>query len=402
VLCRSPTNNNPTMPEASSACGDVDSEAKERDAALFVTDEGNVTMASFFLLMGFPLVCGGRWYLGVTFLIVGLVSALCHAMDQIAEEDKHEIRYNNMNAVDILEELERLERAIKPVPRDKRTDASFGTRNKFLTAMEILAKKANRAKKRKGQYHPHEIECICQEAAYSAFRLFPDDDEIISSALSLHALVAQDAEVRQRHIHEADVYGLNVPINAVKRAMTRAQRLESPPEQLEQRFADLQRKACLLLGALADGDSDLATRVVDEDGLQAVLNAFSWYRYHEDVTNWALWATFILCYDHDGNKKEMIRLGGIQLICQAMADIPDSMEVARHGIATLFDVLRETPESPRDMVRIRQMAVNADLHGAVRNAMDEFPESMEIMMMSQEMLIATGYRGEIPKFHPTS
>jgi hypothetical protein len=399
------------MPEASSdeviedwssALDDFDREGKERDAPLFVSNEGHITSASFFLLMGFPLVFGGRWYLGITCLLLGLLSALCHAMDQIAEEDKHDIRYNNMDAADISEELEELEKAIKSVTSNKKRDTFLKTRLKFLTAMEILAKKTCRAKKRKGQYHPHEIECICQEAAYGAFRLFPDDDELVASALSLHALVAKDLEVRQRHVHEADVYGLNVPIDAMKRAMAKAQSVENPTEKLEQRSADLQRKACLLLGALADGDSDIATKVVDEDGLEAIMNALGWYRYHEEVTNWALWATFILCYDHDGNKKELIRLGGVQLICQAMVNIPDSIEVARHGIATLFDVLREVPESPTDMAKIRKIAINAGLHGAVRNAMDEFPDSMEIMMMAQEMLIATGYTGEIPRFNPTS
>ena len=275
-------------------------------------------------------------------------------------------------------------------------------RIKFLKALEALAKKCERAKKRKGQYNPHEIDCICQEAAYATLCTFPEDDELVASALSLHALVAKDTEVRQRHVYEADSYGLNVPISAMKEAMARAKELENPPEILEQRAAELQRKACLLLGALADGDSDIATKIVDEDGLESIIDVLRWYRFHEEVSNWALWAIFILCYDHPGNKAELIKLGGIQIICQTMLNIPDCLDVARHGIASLFDILREDSGTPKDLAQIRKIAISAGLHAAVRHAMDEFNDRMEIMMMAQEMLIATGYRGEIPQYSPMS
>jgi hypothetical protein len=77
------------------------------------------------------------------------------------------------------------------------------------------------------------------------------------------------------------------------------------------------------------------------------------------------------------------------------------LEVARHGIAILFDVLRETPEIPSDLTKIREVAVAAGMHKAIRQAMDNFPESMECMMMGQEILVATGYRGNIPQYTPT-
>ena len=48
------------------------------------------------------------------------------------------------------------------------------------------------------------------------------------------------------------------------------------------------------------------------------------------------------------------------------------------------------------------MALNAGLHDVMVNAMNEFETSMEIVMMGQEMLVATGYQGEIPRFQPVS
>ena len=81
-----------------------------------------------------------------------------------------------------------------------------------------------------------------------------------------------------------------------------------------------------------------------------------------------------------------------------MKDVPDSLEVARHGIAVLFDMLREMPESVMNVSEIRRIAVGAGMHEVVKNAMDQFPQSKEIMMMGQSMLVATGYQGEIPHF----
>jgi len=198
------------------------------------------------------------------------------------------------------------------------------------------------------------------------------------------------------------MYGLNVPIDAMNDALERAKNVNEPSEDREQLSAELQRKSCLLLGALADGDTYMATRLVDEGALHTILNALDWYRFHEDLANWALWALFILCYDHTPNKAQLLRLGGVKTICHTMSNIPESLEVARHGIAVLFDMLREVPEKPTDVAKIREIAIGAGLHDTVRMAMDEFPESMEVMAMGQEMLVATGYQGDIPVYQPTS
>ena len=149
-------------------------------------------------------------------------------------------------------------------------------------------------------------------------------------------VLAKDEQVRERHLHEADVFGLNVSIDAMRAALKRAQASQDRDEQMERLSAELQRKACLLLGALADGDSGIATKVVEEGGLEAILDALKWYRFHEEVASWGLWAIFVLCYDHAGNKKEMIRLGGIQVVCMIMKNNSNSLEVSRHGQSRNF------------------------------------------------------------------
>mmetsp|Transcript_24697 Transcript_24697/g.36879 ORF Transcript_24697/g.36879 Transcript_24697/m.36879 type:complete len:121 (-) Transcript_24697:118-480(-) len=84
----------------------------------------------------------------------------------------------------------------------------------------------------------------------------------------------------------------------------------------------------------------------------------------------------------------------------------DYLEVARHGIALFFDLLRYDPSSygkssnnlKLDFVHVRRVALNAGLHEILTVSMTKFPRDMQVMMMGQQMLIATGYNGEIPPF----
>jgi len=262
---------------------------------------------------------------------------------------------------------------------------------------------------------------ICQEVAYKTLSAFPSNDKIISGALSLLALIAKHPAVRERNLFHADEFGINVPIQAIRESLKRSKLVQNPSHDEEIVAAELQRKACLYLGALADGagqDLDVATKIVEEDGLEAMLDAIDWYRYHAEVVNWGMWGIFTLCFEHTGNKKLFVRMDGIQKICRAIKNIvsvynqskvggdgtsssssSSTEEVARHGIAVLFDVLRYDESNPNvDFAHIRRVSLNAGLHETVKDAMLAFSGNTEIMMMGQQMLIATGYIGDIPHF----
>lgn len=347
--------------------------------------------------MGIPLTLfvSDQWKIGVTLIVLGLFAALSQTMNEIEQEDYHEIRYRNMSAADVSDELEAMDNVMMAAK----------DRSKCLAALTVLAMKQsqNQQQELSTEYHPHELERICQEAAYIVLRLYPNDDETVAAAISLNALVAKDEQVRERHVHEADIYGFNIPIDAMRNALKRTQNLQSIHQEEEQLSAELQRKTCLLLGALADNDAEIATKIVDEGGLEAILAALKWYRFHEEVANWGLWAIFVLCYEHSGNKQELIRLGGIQVVCLIMKNNVTSLEVSRHGTAILFDLLREARgDSLSKVAQIRQVALNAGLYNVLVDAMNQFDNSMEIVMMGQEMLVATGYQGEIPRYRPTS
>lgn len=353
--------------------------------SLFVKD-GSITASGFLILLGIPIAtfASNQWKVGIALIVLGFLTATSQTIKEMKEEDKHEIRFRNMSAADISDEIE----AMDHVMAEK-------DRSKCLAALAALAIKQSDDES-SSQYHPHEVECICQEVAYRVLCFFPNDDEAVAEALALSALVAKDEQVRERHLHEADVYGFNVLIHAMQSALKRAKTTKD--EEQERLSAELQRKACLLLGALADNDAIMATTIVDEGGLAAILDALKWYRFHEEVSNWGLWAIFVLCYEHAGNKKELIRLGGIHAVILVMKNNPESLEVSRHGTAILFDLLREAQgDKFSNVVQVRNLALTAGLHDVLVNCMNQFESSMDIVMMGQEMLVATNYQGDIPR-----
>jgi hypothetical protein len=359
---------------------------------LFVKD-GGMTVPGFLIMLGIPLLYS-RWSVGLVLILVGFGFALRQVVDEIKEQDKEEIRFQSMSAADIGDALQAMNNVMAEHKKD---------RTRCLAALIVLAEKYNDKDQdhSSNQYHPHELECICQEAAYIVLGLYPQDDEAVAAAFSLNALVARDSQVRERLVLEANMFGVNVILQVMKSSLKRAQDLIEPREEEEQLSAQVQRKACLLLGGLADDDSSLATKIVDQGGLEAILNALHWYRCHDEVANWGLWAIFVLCYNHNGNKEELLRLGGIPIILQAIQHNPKTLQVSRHGIAILFDLLRETPQTPAHVAQLRKMITSACLHAILLTAMKEFNTSMDIMMMGQEMLLGTGYRGEMPAYQPS-
>ena len=89
----------------------------------------------------------------------------------------------------------------------------------------------------------------------------------------------------------------------------------------------------------------------------------------------------------------------------------DQLEVSRHGIAILFDLLRfDTTSSGigigsnstcsdnnyKDQIALnvlnaRKIALNAGLHNVLNMSMKKFPNDTQIMMMGKQILLATSY-----------
>jgi hypothetical protein len=274
---------------------------------------------------------------------------------------------------------------------------------------------------------------------------------VASGSVSLLALVAKNGAVRERHLLlEPRQYALRVPIRCLERSLEAAKRHQDeadgsttqpavtnggvPSEEdgcganqnnkfhaVEQQSAELMRKGCLLLGALSSpGESgsggaltgdDIASIVVQEGGMRWIVDTLDWFRYHSDVANWALWALFTACYEHPVRKSALVDLQVVPAALNAIRNCPDSVEVARHGTALLFDLMRETEvDGGRrcasdlggpDPWKVRRVALGCGLHAVLIRNMTTFRDEMDIMMMSQEILVGTDYQGDIPQYRPT-
>lgn len=382
---------------------------------LFVTRDGGITTPTFLLLAAVPLFWTGRWNWGFTVIVLCFTIALFTAMEKMKEEDKYEIKFNVLNSEEVLDELvlaheqiqqERVAAAADNAAPARSDSIIKGGSAIFYKGLTALAKKYSKEQEiRKKNNDPHSLPLVCQEAGYISLINCPADEQVVAAAVSILALVAKDTKVRERNLQQADAYGFDRPVQCMRLALLKAQNAEQEDAGTEQESAELQRKCCLLLGAISDGDAEIACQVVQEGGLEAILDAVKWYRFHADVANWALWAIFILCYENLTNKVAVVQAGGVPTVIQTMLNVPDSQEVARHGIAILFDLLREdsggTAGQPAlDVWRIRNTALTAGLHRAVLHAMNEFCDAMDIMMMGRELLAGTDFLGKIPEYQP--
>ncbi len=346
------------------------------------------------------MVSGQRlWGLAALGLAVAL--ALKRSVETISDAEKLKIRYNILSPDDLVAELEDLEASScvdgRPAsgPGGDDADAPIQIRLQYLEGLSALTRKYNKSDRKSYLALP------CQQIGYTTLRLFPEDNNVLAGTISILALTAKEPQVRKRCKYQPDEFGLDKPIRALKNALEQAK--EEEDEDTEQVLAEIIRKGCLFLGAICNDDNKLglAAIVVEEGGLELILEAAGWFRFHEGIANWALWAIFTLCFDQTRIKAQLVRLGGIQVICEAMKNNSSNLEVNRHGIALLFDLLREKQNGEGvkwDPWEIRKMALGSGLHSVVLAAMNEFSDSVDIMMMGQEMLVGTGFRGNIPAY----
>jgi hypothetical protein len=86
-----------------------------------------------------------------------------------------------------------------------------------------------------------------------------------------------------------------------------------------------------------------------------------------------------------------------------MRNCPDSIDVARHGIAILFDLMRQDNDAlvskkadGLDVWKIRNQALAAGLHPVLARAVQQFgDQAMDIKMMGGEILTGTNFQGDI-------
>jgi hypothetical protein len=359
---------------------------------LFIAEKGGLTFTSFLLLLGFPLLLSGQLLWGGFSIVLALAISASELFTN--ESDKLEIRFNILTPEALITELEQL-------PEIENNDEEKLIEY-YVEGLSALGRKYNNSNR--SDRKDDKLSLLYLQLAYSTIRLYPENDQIVAGSISLLALIAGNKSVRRRFKYQEEDYGLDKPIIVLKKALIRAKREKD--ETKEELLAEILRKGCLFLGAACNNDEDdlhLSSIIISEGGLELILETGNWFRLHEDVSNWVLWAIFTLCYDQIFIKLRLIKEQGIQTICTLIENNRTSLECNRHGIALLFDLLRENQSTEGiewDPWEIRKIALSSGLHKIVLSAMDEFTDSVDIMMMGQEMLIGTGFRGNIPIHQP--
>ena len=78
-----------------------------------------------------------------------------------------------------------------------------------------------------------------------------------------------------------------------------------------------------------------------------------------------------------------VNKNGIQVVCESIKNNVDSVDLTRHGIAILFDIMKGNTEVA---TQATAMAFQEGLHDLLMKSIHEYPEDKEICMMSQQIL----------------
>ena len=365
----------------------------------FENEKYSLTFGYVLLFLGFPLLLSGQFLWGGLFVLLALAR---RASEFTTASDKLQTHFDSLSPEEVIAELNQLAGAsidCNVAKRSKSRDTYIANEEirikYYVKGLSVLGRKYDESNRKE------ELSLPYQQLGFTLIRLHPQNDQILAGSVSLLTLVAKDAKVRERFMYQDDDYGLDRPIAVLKKVLERAK--EEEDETKEAVLAEILRKGCLFLGAIcSDGENlGLPSTIVSEGGLALILEAANWFRLHEDLSNWALWAIFTLCYDNLRIKAELIRSQGIQVTCTVMENNPTSLGVNRHGIALLFDLLRGNHgenDCLWDACEVRKIALASRLHELIHAAMNEFSDSIEVMMMGKEILIGTDYRGNIPEY----
>jgi hypothetical protein len=407
-----------------------------------------------------PLLYLGNYFAAGCFICIGIVymyfgEAVTTNPNHVSIVDQYRTQYSLYSVDDIVLDLNKWHTKHKNRTQVKRDDVNISNRGDkvyhemVLMALSAMAKKigimqeqhknAPRDVSTKRVSHPtaddsctndNKIDMeneltqavlLCQDAVYTCIQSCDNmhDDSIVASSLALLALVSKHDAIRQRYIRsftdtlDCHTYcNIDIIIKCVDMALIRGKEYKN---ESEERFAaELQRKACLLLGAVSDGNESIAMQIGQRGGIQTILNAMAWYRYHTDVANWGLWSIFTLCCENSVNKIILIQLDGIPIVIQTMKNCSDSNDVARHGTAILFDILRENSTNfvssgnstttstnipSLDVWKIRDISLSAGLLDCILHVMKNFSDStnLDVHMMGRAILAGVNYKGSIPE-----
>mmetsp|Transcript_38683 Transcript_38683/g.65870 ORF Transcript_38683/g.65870 Transcript_38683/m.65870 type:complete len:412 (+) Transcript_38683:120-1355(+) len=176
-----------------------------------------------------------------------------------------------------------------------------------------------------------------------------------------------------------------------------------PDETRGRRCAEVHRLGALIFGALCDNCHDLQTVAVDEGLTTALLAGMDWFRHHEPLAQWALWALFNVTFNHASNKVDLVRRGGLKTVVTTMSAHSKSVSVQRQAVAVLFSCLMNEKtlgdsgsdcgsngDVKAEVAGMREVAYSQGMNEAVAAARMSHPNDKPIQAMGRQILEASG------------
>ena len=148
----------------------------------------------------------------------------------------------------------------------------------------------------------------------------------------------------------------------------------------------LRGRRASLSAPLVDNHVSLQTHAVNEGAVEVIMSAMEWFPQHGPLQQWACFALFNLSFNHTPNKLYLVKQGALGAVLEAMRAHP-ALELNRHGVGVLFNVLRS--EKDVDTFAMRQVALNAGLVEVLQAASMRFRDEPILSQMASQILADT-------------
>mmetsp|Transcript_22105 Transcript_22105/g.28628 ORF Transcript_22105/g.28628 Transcript_22105/m.28628 type:complete len:380 (-) Transcript_22105:110-1249(-) len=219
----------------------------------------------------------------------------------------------------------------------------------------------------------------------TALKTFPDSKEVAIWVFSAMTFLAKVDAVKKQ---VGDEGGLNTIICTMEKCLEAGKQCEIKETEDARATAEMylntQKRGCMALGQIVDGQPKLQTAAVDEGGLDVVLECMQWYRDHGELQQWALWAILQLTFEHPANRVYLLKKGGMRLVLDSLKNHAQARKVQCQGLGVVMSSFQLADGIDTSLVC--KLAMNDGLEKIAQEAKERFPSDVYIIQVCDQLL----------------
>jgi len=232
---------------------------------------------------------------------------------------------------------------------------------------------------------------------YHSVTIFPESKEATSWGFAALSLLSALPEVKAQVECEDNIASL---LQALKKCLAAGKLCETTLDSKgAMEYMNAQKRGCMLLGQLADGSLKLQTSIVDEGGIEFIIDSMKWYRKHSHIQQWGIWALLQLTFEHPANNGYLLRKGGIEIILDAMKNHNTAADIHGQGLGLILCALQRKDDS--DVPLIFRVAWSSGLKQVAERCLLRFQDNEHIVNASNQIL-AICKKATVAMKHPNS